>query len=391
LATVQIGLSMTLLILAGLFTKSLLNVSRADLGLRADHVATFRVSPGLNGYSLSRTLALFERIEDAAGAIPGVTGVSTSNVPVLSGQNWGTRVTKVEGVESAPDADAQSKWTFIGPDYFRTLGIPLLAGREFTRTDTPKSQKVAIVNEQFAKKFHLGSDVIGKRVTLVVGVPGQGSSELEMEIIGLTQNSKYNHVKGDMPPVLFQPYRQSGDLADIAFYVRTSLNPKELLRTLTAVIGKIDPNLPVEDARTLPEQVLQDVMTDRLISILSTGFATLATILAAVGLYGVLAYVVAERTREIGVRIALGAAPARIYSMVMRNVGWMILIGGAAGLAAALAAGKLAESMLFNLNGHDPVVLVLSALLLSLIALGAGFIPAHRASRVDPIKALRYE
>jgi predicted permease len=385
LATVQIGVSMALLILAGLFAKSLLQVSRVDLGLKPDHVVTFRVSPGLNGYSLNRTLALFERIEDAVGSLPGGMGVTTSNVPVLAGQNWGSRV-KVEGFESGPDTDAQSKFTFIGPEYFRTLGIPLTAGREFTRADRAGAQKVAIVNEQFAQKFHLGRNVIGKRVAVELF-----GNELDTEIIGLAQNSKYGHVKGDIPPVLFRPYRQDGELVDIAFYIRTSLDPKQLLKTLPAVIGKIDPDLPIEDAKTLPEQVLQDVTTDRLISILSALFALLAAILSAVGLYGVLAYVVAERTREIGVRIALGAAPARIYALVLRNVGWMMSIGGTLGVATAIAAGKFAESLLFNLSGHDPAVIVLSALLLSFSAFGAGLIPARRASRVDPLKALRYE
>jgi ABC-type antimicrobial peptide transport system permease subunit len=189
--------------------------------------------------------------------------------------------------------------------------------------------------------------------------------------------------KGDIPPVVFRPYRQDDELVDIAFYIRTSLDPKQLLKTLPAVIAKIDPDLPIEDARTLPEQALQDVTTERVISILSTLFALLASVLAAVGLYGVLAYVVAERTKEIGVRIALGAAPARIYASVLGNVGWMVLIGGTLGMTGAIAAGKFAESLLFNLKGHDPAVLVLSTLLLSFIAFGAGWIPARRASRID--------
>jgi predicted permease len=385
LATVQIGVSMALLILAGLFTKNLFNISRADLGLKPDHVVTFRVSPRLSGYSLNRTLALFESIEDAAGSLPGVTGVTTSNVPLLGGQDWGSRV-KVEGFESGPDVEAQSKFTFIGPEYFRTLEIPLIAGREFTRADGAKAQKVAIVNEQFAKKFHLGQNVIGKHLAIQLF-----ENELDTEIIGLARDSKYSHIKGDIPPVVFRPYRQDGELVDIAFYIRTSLDPKQLLKTLPALIAKIDPDLPIEDARTLPEQALQDVTTDRRMSILSALFAVLAAILAAVGLYGVLAYIVAERTKEIGVRIALGAAPARIYTLVLRNVGWMMLIGGTLGIAGAIAAGKFAESLLFNLKGHDPAVLILSTLLLSFIAFGAGWIPARRASRVDPLKALRYE
>lgn len=389
LATAQIGMSMMLLITAGLFTKSLLNLGKVELGLKTDHVVTFYVSPGLNGYSANRTIAMFQRIEDELRALPGVTGVTTSTIPLLAGQNWGSRIT-VEGFENQPitEADAQSKLTLIGPEYFSTFEIPLLAGREFTRADAANAEKVAIVNEQFAKKFHLGRDVIGKRISVAL----LDSAPLpDTEIIGLARDSKYSHVRGDVPPVVFRPYRQASDLTGIAFYVRTSLDPKEMLKTLPAIIGKIDPNLPLEDVKTLPEQVLQDFTAERLISILSALFAVLATALAAIGLYGVLSYVVAERTKEIGVRIALGAAPARIYTMVLRNVGWMTLIGGTAGLAAAIAGGRFAESLLFNLNGHDPVILGLSAILLCLVALGAGFIPARRASRIDPLKALRYE
>jgi predicted permease len=389
LVTVQIGMSMMLLILAGLFTKTLFNLSKAELGLKADHVVTFYVSPGLNGYSVNRTIAMFQRIEDEVGALPGVTGVTTSSIPLLAGQNWGSRIT-VEGFESQPvtDVDAQSKLTLIGPEYFRTFEIPLVAGREFTRADAANAEKVAIVNEQFLKKFHLGRDVIGKRISVALL---DSAPQPDTEIIGVARDSKYSHVRGDVPPVVFRPYRQASDLTGITFYIRTSLDSKEMLKALPAVIGKIDPNLPVEDVKTLPEQVLQDFTTERVISILSALFAILATALAAVGLYGVLSYVVAERTREIGVRIALGAAPAKIYMMVLHNVGWMTLIGGGAGLAGAIASGRFAESLLFKLNGHDPSILALSALLLFLVAFGAGFIPARRASRVDPLKALRYE
>jgi len=384
LATAQIALSMALLILAGLFTKSLFNISRADLGLKADNVVTFRVSPGLNGYSLQRTVALFERIEEELRALPGVSGVTTSSVPLLAGNNWGMGV-KVQGFQGGPDVDSNSRTTLIGTDYFRTLGIPILSGRDFTPADSGKAPKVAIVNEQFAKKFNLGRDAVGKR--MAVG-PGK---ELDTEIVGLVQNSKYSDVKREVPPVYFEPYRQGTELVGISFYARTSLDTNQLLRAIPSVISRIDPNLPVEEPRTLPQQIIENVTVDRVISILSATFASVATVLAAVGLYGVLAYTVAQRTREIGLRMALGAAPGNVRRMVLRHVGWMTIIGGIIGLAGAVGAGRLAESLLFQLNGHDPTVLILSVLVLVSIALGAGFIPAHRAARVDPMKALRYE
>jgi predicted permease len=384
LATGQIALSMALLILAGLFMKSLFNVSRADLGLKADNVVTFRVSPGLNGYARERMLALFERIEDDIAALPGVTSITTSTVPVLSGSNWGSNV-KVQGFESGPDIDSHSMYTFIGPDYFRTLGVSVMSGREFTRSDAAKGTKVAIVNEQFAKKFNLGRDAVGKRMS-----SGRGN-ELDTEIVGLVQNSKYSEVKREVPPVFFRPYRQSDELVAISFYVRTSLDPGQLLRAIPPVIARIDPNLPVQDPRTLPEQIRENVLVDRVISLLSAIFAGVATMLAAVGLYGVLAYTVAQRTREIGLRMALGAAPRTVLRMVLRHVGWMTVIGGTLGVAGAVGAGRFASSLLYKLNGYDPAVLGICVIVLVFIAFGAGFIPAHRASRVDPIHALRYE
>jgi putative ABC transport system permease protein len=384
LATAQIGLSMALLILSGLFIKSLFNVSRAKLGLNAENVVTFRVSPGLNGYPRQRIVDLFERIEDQVGTLPGVTGITSSTVPLLADDNWGTYV-KVQGFQGGLDVDSESRYTFVGTNYFRTLGIPFFAGRDFTRADAEKTAKVAIVNEQFAKKFNLGRDAVGKRMT-----PGNGNV-LDTEIIGLVPNSKYADVKEEVPPVFYRPYRQSEGLLFTNFYVRTSLDPDQLIKAISPVVARIDPNLPVQNPRTLPQQIRENVTVDRVISILSAVFAGVATILAAVGLYGVLAYTVAQRTREIGLRMALGAAPGRVRTMVLRQVGWMTIIGGTIGLVAALAAGRFAESLLFQLNGHDPIVLGVSIAVLVLIAFGAGFVPANRASSVDPIRALRYE
>jgi predicted permease len=382
LATAQIALSMALLILAGLFMKSLFNVSRADLGFIAENVVTFGVSPGLNGYTGERSQALFERIQDELRALPGVSGVTTSTVPLIGGDNWGTSV-KVEGFQDGPDIDSEARYTMVGQDYFQTLGIPLLSGRDFTRSDGVGSQTV-IVNEAFIRKFNLGRDAVGKRMS-------QGSKTLEMEIIGVARNSAYSEVKGGDAPIFFMPYRQNRQLSSMHFYVRTSADSKQLLAALTPAVSRIDPNLPIEHPRTLAEQVRVNTFVDRVISILSATFAGVATLLAAIGLYGVLAYTVAQRTREFGVRMALGAGPGLVRGMVLRQVGRMTVIGGAIGLAAAIAIARFAESLLFQLNGRDPFVLSVGTALVVLVAFGAGFVPAHRASRVDPMRALRYE
>ena len=383
LATAQIALSLALLVGAGLFTKSLFNVSRVDLGLKADNVVTFGVSPVLNGYAPRRALQLFERLEDDLAALPGASSVAGSMIPLLSGDNWGNDVS-VEGYKTGPDTDMNSRYNEIGPSYFRTLGIPLIAGREFTRSDAASTSKVAIVNEAFARKFNLGRDAVGKRI-------GARSGPLDTEIVGFVPNTKYSQVKQEVPPQFFRPYRQDDEVGFLNFYIRTSRYPEQFLPNILKVVARLDPNLPVENLRTMPQQVRENVFLDRMISVLSAAFACLATLLAAVGLYGVLSYTVAQRTREIGLRMALGATPAGVRAMVLRQVGAMTLIGSAIGLTAAVWLGRLAQSLLFQLKGSDPLVLSGSAAALALVALGAGFIPAHRASRIDPMQALRYE
>ncbi|HEU5217341.1 MAG TPA: FtsX-like permease family protein, partial [Gemmatimonadales bacterium] len=384
LVTAQIALSMALLISAGLLIKSLRNVSRVDLGLTSDHVLTFGVSPELNGYSHERSGIFFKRAEEELGALPGVTGVSAALVAVIAGNNWGSDVS-VEGFKKDADTDANSRFNEVGPGFFHTMGIPLLAGREFTPADQVGTARVAVVNEAFARKFHLGRNAVGKHMT------DRGNEKLDIEIVGLVKDSKYSEVKQEIPPVFNLPYRQDSTLGAVTFYVRTSLPPEALMRSIPAVMAKLDPNLPVEGLKTLPQQIKDTIFLDRVISTLSAAFAGLATLLAAVGLYGVLAYTVAQRTREIGVRMALGADGGRIRAMVIRQVGLMTLIGGVIGIGAALAMGHAARSLLFGLGGGDPVVITLATLLLAAVALSAAYIPALRASRVHPMQALRYE
>jgi len=310
--------------------------------------------------------------------------VTSGMVPLLAGNNWGNSV-RVQGFERGPDTDAGSRFNLIGPEYFKTLGIKLLAGREFTRADEKGRPAVTIVNESFAKKFGLGRDVVGKRMAT------NDTGPLDMEIVGLVQDAKYSSVKDTIPPQFFNPYRQEGNIGRINFYVRTSGDAVQLLRAIPGVVKRLDPNLPVEDLKTLPQQVKENVFLDRMIGTLSASFALVATLLAAIGLYGVLAYSVAQRTREIGVRMALGASGNKVRTMVLRQVGVMVLIGGVIGIGGALALGRVARSLLYEIKGYDPGVMTLSAILLALIALGAGYIPALRASKIDPMQALRYE
>lgn len=384
LVTAQIALSMGLLIMSALFLKSLVNVSRVDLGVKVSDIATFLIVPARVGYDSTRSAVLFTRVEQELAAIPGVIGVTSGLVPLLSGENWGNDA-HVQGYPCGPDVDCGSRFNEIGSDYFKTLGVQLKAGREFAASDQLGGQRVAIVNQAFAKKFKLGDDAVGK----FMGT--ESDDTLNVQIIGLVPDVKYSSVKDTVPPVYYQPWRQDARTGALYFYVKTSLPAEQILGTLRATIKRIDPALPVESLKTMPQQVRENIFLERMISILSSAFAMLATLLAGVGLYGVLSFSVQQRTREIGVRMALGADGVSIRSLVMKQVGVMLLIGGSVGIAAALGLGRLAQSQLYQLQGHDPVALGGAVLLLTVVAFGAALVPAQRAARVDPMIALRYD
>ena len=384
LVTAQIALSMGLLIMSALFLRSLVNVSKVDLGLRVDGISTFSIVPVRAGYDSTRSRVLFERVGQELAALPGVTSTTEAMVPLLSGDNWGESV-RVQGFACLPDVDCGSRFNMIGADYFKTFGVQLIAGREFTPSDKLGSQQVAIVNEEFARKFKMGRDVVGKFMG-----DGDGDS-LNIQIVGLVRNVKYSDVKDSVPPVYYRPWRQDSGAGSLYFYTRASIPPEQMLGTLRATMKRIDPSLPVEDLKTMQQQVRENVFLDRMISILSSAFALLATLLAGVGLYGVLSYSVAQRTREIGVRMALGADGGRVRRLVMRQVGIMVLIGGAVGVAVALGLGRAARSLLYELAGHDPASIAIAVVLLACVALVAGFVPARRAAMIDPMHALRYD
>ena len=381
LVTAQIALSTALLITAGLFLKSLVNVSRADLGIRIENVVSFSVTPLRSGYDTLRAKVLFGRIEDELAAQAGVTGVTSSMVPLLGGDSWGNNVV-VQGFACLPDTDCNSRYNAVGANYFTMLGVSLLAGRDIQASDQYAATPVAVVNQAFADKFGLGREAVGKFM---------GNDSLTIQIVGLVPNIKYNEVKGEPQPVFYLPWMQRGVLGQMSFYARTSLPSEQLVAGIRPLMKRLDPTIPVQDLKTLPQQFLDNIFLDRMISILSAAFALLATLLAAVGLYGVLAYSVSQRTREIGVRMALGADARRVQAMVLRQVGVMIAIGVAIGVLGAFGLGRAAQSLLYGLNGFDPAVFALAVALLAAVAFGAGLVPAIRASRTQPMGALRYD
>jgi putative ABC transport system permease protein len=383
LVCAQLTIAIVLLVPTGLFLKSLVNLLHVDLGIRTSNVIGFRITPLWNGYTPVQSKAIFERAETALAAIPGVRSAVGSSVPLIGSSNWGTSFA-VEGL--APGANRpNTKFDEVGPGFFAKTGIPLIAGRDIKETDTATAPKVVVVNETWVKQIFNGVNPIGHRI----GFGKDG--DLDTEIVGIVKDSHYSSVRQEPPPVFYRPWRQDAKLGTISLYVRSELPPQQIIPQIRAVMRSIDGDVPLEDMRTLEEQVHYNIRSDELIMRLAAAFAALATTLAMLGLYGVMANGVARRTREIGIRMALGAAPGRIRGMVMRQLIWILGIGLGLGIPLALAATRVIESRLFGVNGKDLTILISATLLLSLTAAAAAYWPARRASRVDPMTALRCE
>lgn len=383
LVVAQIGFSLLLLVCSGLFALSLVNVTRADLGLRTDHLIVFGLSPELSKYKPEQSIDFFGRVEETVGGLPGVTMVSGSMVPLLAGNNWGSNVT-VEGFQAGPDTDTHSMYNEVGTGFFRTLGMPLVEGREFTQADHRSAPQVAIVNEAFVRKFIPDGRAVGRLMV-------NGGGKPTIQIVGVAKDAKYSEVKHATPPLFYLPYAQDKRIGSLSFYVRTSVDPVQLMPAIRRAVTQLDPNLPIENLQTMEATVDQNIFLDRMITTLATTFAMLATLLAAVGLYGVLAYMVSRRTREIGIRLALGATSATVRKLVLGEVALLLLLGILIGLPAAVGLGRLFESLLFGLKSYDLRILGGSTLAMALVCLAAGYIPAWRATRIHPMTALRQD
>jgi predicted permease len=392
LATSQIALATALLAVAGLFIVSLVNLARTELGIRRDGLVTFRLSPYLNGYSTAQAFVLFDQVEEQLRGLPGVVSVTESTVPLLSNSNWYNNIT-VEGFDAGPDADTNVSVARVGTDYFRTLGIPLLTGRELTRADGENAPRVAIVNEAFGRKFNFGANVIGKRLAIGAG----GNRPLDIEIVGLVRDAKYSEIKEPPPPQLVMAYRQpdapgrQGAVGPLTFYARTTSDTGALLGAIPPLVARLDANLPIVNLRTMDDQIWDNTTPQRVLGTLSSSFALVATLLAAIGLYAVLAYGVTRRLREIGIRVALGAQPRDVRWLVLAQMARMTLVGGVVGAALALVLGRLAQAMLFGVEGTDAAIIVAAVLVVVVVAVAAGILPARRATSVNPIVALRNE
>jgi predicted permease len=383
LVCAQVMVSAVLLLPTGLFLKSMVNLMHVDLGMKTENVIGFSVSPALNGYKQAQTHALFERIESEVAAIPGARGVAAAMVPLIAGNNWGNDV-KIAGAKNPP-ADNNSRFNEIGPGFFGKMGIPLLAGREFTESDSAAGAKVAVVNETFVKRFLEGRSPLG------IQFSGGGSSGTDITIVGVVKDSHYSSVKDPPPPLYYRPWRQDKQINGLYFYLRSALPEKQMVPQIRRVMASLDRDLPLQDLRTLDEQVRINAQQDRIVMQLAAVFAALATALAMLGLYGVMAHSVTRRTREIGIRMALGAEPGRIRGMVMRELLWILIAGLVTGVPAALLLARYTETQLFGVKARDLMVVVSAVLALTVTAIAAGYLPARRASRVNPLEALRYE
>jgi predicted permease len=384
----QVAFTMLLLAGAGLFMRSLWNLRNQDLGLKTDNIITFSIQPSLNGYDTPRSVALFDQLRARLAAIPGARSVGSGDVPTLTGDDDGSNITAEGGMQAQLPEELQDvDHMGISPNYFSTLGVPLLAGRELTEADGATSPKVAVVSEAMAKRFFPGRNAVG----LHFAFGGGKKTVPDILIVGVVRDVKQEHVSSPTQAYVYVPYAQKPKLREMTFYVRSERDPLLLASSLQGVVRQMDANLPVFDLKTMQRVVEEDLFSARMVAVLSASFAGLAALLAALGIYGVLAYVVVQRTREIGIRMALGAVAADVRFLVVKEVGSMVLIGIGVGLPLAYGLARLSESLLYGVHASDPLVYTLGLGLIAVIALAACFIPARRATRVDPLVALRYQ
>lgn len=386
----QIAVSTVLVIAAWLFLRTLINLNRVDPGFAVDHLVLFEIDAPSLRYPAPKDVALHARLEEALSAVPGVKGLTTSDAPLLVGMQMitGFHVEGTPEVELSPgEMSKLPRAADVGTDFISVMKIPMVAGRAFTRQDTETSPKVAIINQALAKLFFPHQNPIGKRFR---AGPNEKDAKW-IEIVGVCADTRYDTLRNDPPPMHFQPYRQQPEMGGLTYIVRTPMKAEAIVPSLRAAVQHIDPNLPLLDIRTQQQQIDADLQQERIFASLSTGFGLLALTLACVGIYGIMAYTVAQRTNEIGIRLALGARRGQVRGMVLRESGWLALAGVAIGISIALGLGRLVESLLYGVKAADPLSVLGAALLLLAVALSSGWIPARRASRLEPMDALRHE
>ena len=383
LVTAQVALSFLLLFGAGLFVKSLQNLRTTDTGIELDNLVTFQLSPALNGYTNERATQFYTELLERLRSAPGVKSAAIAGVSILSGSEWDSSMS-VEGHRAKDGEDMQAFMNSLSPQYFETMKIALLEGRDFRQTDIREGAKVAIVNRKFAEHFFKGGSAVGKHIGQGVGP----RSKLDIEIIGVVADSLY---EGPREGVRRQVFVPNWGRNSATFYVRTLTSSAASYNVVRNEVKQLDATMPVYEMKTLEAQLDETLLSDHLIALLSAGFGLLATILASIGLYGVMAFVVVRRKKELGIRLALGAQPGSVIWLVMKEVLLLLAIGLAVGIPAAIGAGRYISAQLYGIQPNDPFIAISTTVLLAVVSAAAGLIPAHRASRIDPILALRHE
>jgi predicted permease len=386
LVVAQVALSLLLLIGAGLFLQSLRNLKYTNPGFEVRGLLSFGVEPTLNRYDKPWTFDYYRRLRDRLKALPGVEGETLAMIPVLQDDEWDNGVT-VEGYTPKQGENPDPHMQYCSTDYFSSLKIPIVLGRDFTIKDAAGAPKVGIINQKFAHRYFGGANPLGRRLGMGID-PG---TKIDIEIVGVAGDTKYENMSEEIPYELYIPYTQVDFVNGMTVYLRAHGDPTNTFNTVRRVVREVDPAVPMYDLRTLDDQIEISLFIQRLLATLSTVFGGVSTLLAALGLYGVMAYMVARRTREIGIRMALGADTGSVVRMVMREVLMLAAIGIAIGVGAAWAATRLIQAQLFGIQATDLSTMAAAALGIAAVAALSGYLPARRATRIDPVRALRWE
>ena len=385
IVAVQVALSMLLVIGAGLFVRTLMQLGRTPLGFRSHNLLLFSVDLPETRYPLAASTPILQRLDEKFASVPGVQAEALTELPLISGSARNSTLIP-EGQQKKAEGNPSALTNRVGAHFFETFGIPIIAGRVFTMQDAPNSPKVAIVNQSLAQKYFPNANPIGK--TFQTG----GRHPFTVEIVGVCGDARYYRVRKEVQPTFYTPYWQVDEgVHDATFAISTQLDGHALLPSLRDAIRQIDTNLPMLDVRTQDEQIAANLRQERIFAVLSSGFGVLALALACVGIYGIMAYSVANRRNEIGIRLALGAQPRQVRTMILRESTWLSVAGIVAGVGTALFLTRLVKSMLYGIQPNDPLTISCGVLLLLAVALAASWIPARRAARVQPMDALRHE
>ena len=387
LVTGQLALSIVLVVTAGLFAVSLRNLLQKNPGFQPENLLSFSIDPELSGYSGSKELVFLQEVERRLKELPGAVAVGAARGGVFSGSDRGANVT-VEGYRARQDEDMECAVDAVSAGFFRTLKIPLLAGRDLTEADGSGAPKVAIVNEQFSRFFFPGGNPVGHYFAF-----GAGDVKLDIQIVGVVRDSFHDTLREKVQRFIYIPYLQDTHAGggSLRYYVRAVGNPVVLTGSIRQTVREMDSNVPLNEVETVKSEIQQSIYGDRMVAWLALAFGALAAGLAAIGLYGLVSYTVARRTSEIGLRMALGASRSAVLWLIFRKSLTLIATGAVLGLALAYAATRLVSSMLYGLEATSPLIFASATLLLAAVAALATYLPARRATKVDPIVALRYE